>query len=69
MFGPPGAMQYSAPVITIEELAALPLFAPVPREELARISEVAADIQRVASAVGEGGMVVAFIHQFLQQPT
>jgi thioredoxin reductase (NADPH) len=31
-------------VITIEELAALPLFANVPRAELARISEAAADI-------------------------
>jgi thioredoxin reductase (NADPH) len=35
-------------VITIEELAALPLFASVPRAELAKISEAAADIRLAA---------------------
>jgi phage tail sheath gpL-like len=43
---------------TLDEVMAIPLFADLAPHELERVA-------RVAAAVGEGSMAIAFVHQFL----
>ena len=52
-------------MLTIDDVRSIPLFSTLPDSELELLAE--REPERVASAVGEGSMAIAFVHKFLQQ--
>ena len=66
-------------MLTIDDVRAIPLFSTLALTELERtlgwrVSGIFAcgdvrlsPVKRVASAVGEGSMAIAFVHKYLQQ--
>ncbi|MET0578364.1 MAG: hypothetical protein ABW122_06870 [Ilumatobacteraceae bacterium] len=65
-------------MITVDGLRGIPIFAPLPVETLEYVAGAVEDIhliqggdvrsgsvKRVAAGVGEGGMAIAFVHQYL----
>jgi thioredoxin reductase (NADPH) len=61
-------------MLTVDDVRSIPLFASLAQPELSSVPAVFAcgdvrlsPVKRVASAVGEGSMAIAFVHKVLQE--